>query len=588
MGGANNRDARETLKSAVAKLAAFASGSRERARPHLYDLELRDDVIVALPKAPVKRAIALTRSLLVGSAAERERTERLHTTIVTAIDDIKDHALLVEQLRHGDPAEQRLATAAHAVIDQYNALVESGKKRSIRQRVARYLYQKAGWLTERVLANEPVDLHRSCDHHIARLSKPQRVLHTAIDGIAIDLTGRVTSAIRSLHLNDTGTTEKATKGELDAYRMKAISLLQRHGTASLKHAIDAVHNTPIVVEDEKSNPIESSTAPTIVSFKQRVQAVPGQEIILEGAFQRTEAGRVGSVPIPNSFRLSTRPQYTAFPSAALSYGWALSDDLIPTMPLHPERMPILADLLHRRRALARDLLSNPETIARADAIAQYKRRAFERRPADFLQAHKTLSLALGIEVDSVERYFDSLRDLSNQYQLLSLAHQTAVDLFVNGSIHSVIHNWPTSDDASIEVAADRLDIATNLYRAAQGNSTRALLSARDAAISPFEVATLDYLRTHGERLSTLCEPIALATLADQLSMVFTPTTGAHQRLQAVLYRQQEAYLEDLSAPNSDSECVGARMFDELAWATHILTGDDANALNTPLLTELSG
>ncbi|SCA62706.1 hypothetical protein SCG7086_AC_00400 [Chlamydiales bacterium SCGC AG-110-P3] len=580
---------REHLKRAVQKLAAFASSDKNRNGPHLFDLQLRDDVIVSQPTPRLKRAIALTRSLLVGSAVERERSERLLNTLVTAIDEIKDQALLVEQLRHGDPSEQRLAAAAHRVIDQYNAMIRNEEKRSIKQTVTRYLYQKAGWISTQILNQRPVNLSKLCDHHIAYRNRPHCAPVKDTEYTTVNLTSRIRGAIQKLAFNSHKEEQDATKAELDAYRMKAITLLQTHGVPSLKYAMEAVHNTPIVVENKASDLTQSDGAPSIINLRQRLPTASGLEILLEGAFQRTSDDRINSIPISNSFRLSTRTQSSTFPSPALCCGWALCDVLIPTMPLHPERVPTLSRLLQRRQKLSRELFNNRETAARADILAKERCKAFERAPRKFIEAHRELITALDVETGAANCYFDSLHQLTQKYELLCLANQTAIQLFVTEPLHNIIHDGLSESPEQNRLPTHRLDInvATNQYLSMTASNTLALLSAINSATSPFEIATLRYVKAHGERLSTLCLPLAMAALTEQLSSMPPSLKEIHNRLQVLVYCQQESYLDDLTRPVPNREAISNAMMRTITDSTQILRGRNIQPVHNQFIKELS-
>lgn len=99
--------------------------------------------------------------------------------------------------------------------------------------------------------------------------------------------------------------QKITEREIDAFRMKAITLIKNHDVTfpSVAEALKTIKNTPIYATYEHENE-------AIVILEQRLSPFPGETIILKGSFKRDPKSLVSTIPI--NFELTKKFSFIHF------------------------------------------------------------------------------------------------------------------------------------------------------------------------------------------------------------------------------------------------------------------------------------
>ncbi len=249
---------------------------------------------------------------------------------------------------------------------------------------------------------------------------------------------------------------QVTQQETDAFRMKAITLMNSHGIPfkSVAEQLKTLRNTPILMNRK------SLDAP-IISYYQIVSPFPGEIIEFKGSFKRT--GDKFSIPIPSSFQIHKQ---NGFPQTAQHNGWALDPCLV--------RSNAPQDILERKAFLAKELLPDGALAEQAREHIAKKRVALD--PKELVELHRQLAHALVKgNPEMIDAFFDALLNRNDAYDVISSVYEHINQAIFHGkqlptheyasfmicvcdalssAVHNIMNRSPLSDfEKRLEAAA---------------------------------------------------------------------------------------------------------------------------------------
>jgi hypothetical protein len=202
-----------------------------------------------------------------------------------------------------------------------------------------------------------------------------------------------------------------SKQEIDAFRMKAFTLLKNHEIrfSSLLEQLKIIREVPIYIIEEKpafSKVLEDS----IIAMHQTISTLPGETIKVKGSFKRDSQAQRHSIPMPESFHVDSCSIQTGFPHPSQHHGWALHAELISKEhPLHV----CMNDL-------AADLMPNGKYNTKAKELLKLKTAVFNTHAREFLELHcRLIFLFKKNENKSIEDFYEDLKSTPNPYAALS-------------------------------------------------------------------------------------------------------------------------------------------------------------------------
>lgn len=282
-----------------------------------------------------KKILKLSRCLFSEKAWTRHSQEKVseEDRVRQALDEVQRFHQLVDE---------KLASRALKAIEEYNGIFEHKNKTNWRKKLLKFLINKN-------------DLSLKLSHAVSINPK-------SINPLPNDVWSCLS------------TVEPIFKREEDAFKMKAISLIQNHGDSfsTVAEAFHAVRNTPI----------HSQLSASVITLEQKFSPFPGETLILKGAFQRDPG-----MPIPESFKLFSESVQTGFPYPIQHTGWALSDSLIPRSPLRPDQLKLLMPLLFEKEKMAEELMRKGVIQTRAREVLAKKEKVSPEK-------HRELFLAI--------------------------------------------------------------------------------------------------------------------------------------------------------------------------------------------------
>lgn len=398
---------REDLASAIEKLECFSEQSEEQNEKFKYSF-----ISLAFSEKARER--------------ERKRREFNQTEILKAIQTIQKNYLFIQKLKKGNESEQALADSTLKIIQRYNQTVKkaSEKQLPLSHRISNFIYKQYGLQVDTDLEKKIIHLPFEATHEFKTSSNHKKINHAAVSFI---------------QQNE----QTISNNEADAFRVKAISLLKTNGIrfTTIAEEFQTIRSTPIQAT------IDSSDLKRIM-MTQVLKPFPGEIIAFKGIFQRDGEALHKSVPLTDSFEISTMSHQTGFPHPIQHTGFALADCMVPGCPVNLQKLKSFAPILQLKQEIALKLLPNGSLNSQAKEILKKKREIFEENSKELLQLHlafyKTLFNAFpeenrsenGLEI--IDQFFkDATFDQLSEASEIILQHfivkpyQLLIDDFIN-------------------------------------------------------------------------------------------------------------------------------------------------------------
>lgn len=418
--------------------------------------------------------------------------ENVSATILQAIQHVRRyHRFVTEKLPKGTPKQQQLAERALGSIQRYNAMAEEMRgTKSWKGKIQRFFIQNSGldFLEEKIVLPNKED----------------------------PVTGKI-SSIQSVNFQPVVRQE-----ERDLFRAKAISLLSKNGS-KVSDLLPALHNSPIFAQVNETVIPESST----ITLSQAISPLPGETLIVRGSFTRSKNARNGCVPLPETFEITASSHQTGFPHHPSLYtGWAMPHVLIPEHLLHPKRAKMVSELLKKKNEASLKLMPNGEWNTRAKDLLHKRRRLFNENRETFLELHRKLVKHL-IGCEFIGEFSFNFDELCELYHAVN-------QIVARIPYERLMHTWMDRQSHELQSLSPN-----KRYHAAE------TILKREVKIQLKESAQPALVVKMVERLQEAYHKILLQAVAEIMDIPAPALDGRAEVLQAVLYRQLEAFIEEL-------------------------------------------
>lgn len=375
------RDPKAKLQAALDVLDRF---TEEQTPKHLSNL------IKPRKGFRIRRIVAFAHHLI-AHAIPQKKQDAFSERVERAIDDVKRYHPIISRSKSFE--HKTLSSRALESINRYNQLFEPTKRDPWYKKIFSFFSRKSDSPLKKKTAIQ-------ISHDSEQCEPAQRAAH----------------AIQNALL----------KQEEDAFRMKAISLIKKKGIvfSSIESALRNIREAPIYI----SKSMEQETV-SIVTLNQMLTPFPGETIILSGSFKRSSRGMMPTTPISNSFELAASNNHTGHPFPSQHNGWALPDLLIPSNLHRIAEIPLLEELLKKKKIIKEALHNQKPLKKHALALINLKRHAAEENLDTFIKLHEKLFCTLVsaapsylIQTDAttvVLNFFEFIKKQSSPYELLS-------------------------------------------------------------------------------------------------------------------------------------------------------------------------
>lgn len=544
-----SHDPAETLQAAIKKLEIFT-------KTDAAELDVQEDgkLIVASLK-PLDKFIELTRYFIGSVLSPQIRKERekklnhLKKLLLEARDIVQSHSPLLEKLQyHPDPEKRKLVPFALQVIEQYNQVIQQDEDSSSRSNKGSFTYEiKDFLLSDEEIKNQPIEIPIRLSvkydshphhphHHLAQ--KTLQELSTALgSGVESKTYGTVS------HL-------PASQMILDAFRAKAISLIQKHDVKeSIAEIIQLVKQAPIHIQEE--------TESSLVHMYQWIELAPGTKITLTGSFNRyTPDLKKMTIPVgvKDSFRLIFESVQTGFPYPA-HMGWALASELIEAQPLRTEQTPLFQTMEQKRKQLAHALLHDAEAIAKAKQLAKQKKESIDLQRQSCVALHRELSIAIlqsagrqpNVEEKRIlDEFYDSAMQAPSAFDVLVQTQQQLIEECIAKPVQTLFSYW-------LEGKMPELRLGTHQEKALAASEL--LAAERKQALTALQDRPKDrYLQLMEPILGQAAHQIIMQYASEKIGFAPPVLTDFERKLQICAFQQQMTFLEVmLNNPHQESD-----------------------------------
>lgn len=551
------KDPDTSFQAAIENLKTFIVLNETASIPHVFDLAVENNTLIAKSSSSVKRAFHVSKSFLEsifsGKSREQnvEQPQQVQQELLNAIVTVRKHYPILEKWKDGSEDQQKAALFAQQVIERANIILNQAKKKppSLKGRFIKFIYDQLGISLSETLQNNAIELPKpifvQCD---SPKLLPNKVSQKLNNTISLASSQKITSVALHLRQNVKKPAFAPTQNELDLFWMKAITLIKNHAipVTSIREALSFAKNTPIETTIDRS---EETTKSSIISLSQTLTLFPGEEIELRGSFKRDALSTVLSVPIPDSFHLSSKSLQTGFPHPLQYHGAALSDKLIPTYPLRLDLLPSLQKLLTCKKRISYDLLPNGKLISRAKELVKLKREAFNENRKFFLGAHHTLSKAIfnAAEMHSqeteviLESYFQFLREQESPFDQIAITSHLINELFIVRPCEKLEKAWqgrdfPEFEDPDLTIRAQKVE---NIL------IEKATHCGEELRLQHLPEPLLNYILAMGKVMRKGVYPIVMQLWSEVIEFAPPTLTDFSQLMQEWLYRQILAFHKEL-------------------------------------------
>ncbi len=541
----------EELKHSIEDLRLFVEQNIDSGVPHLYRLDVQDGHLV--PEKGIRLRQCLFGMLFSRRIRQdqKKKRDRICQVLLQAVATVSSHYPLIEKLERGNPDEQCFAEKALEVIRRYNAVI--GKASAIS--LTDYLYKCCGLTVDEELKRASIVL-------------PQMALFESSSSLA-------SKKVRQESLSKSSVSQKfstfePSQHEVDAFRMKAITLINKHEIpASIQEAVSSLKDSPIVVKHEESERSEASRQ-AIISFQQILTPFPGEVIKLTGCFKRNPQTALLSIPIPESFQVASQSTQTAFPHPLQHNGWALADVLIPNYPLRPDQLPLFNRLAEKKRKVAYALLPKGHLRTKAKQLIEAKKAAFDHHRAIFLGLHRKVARAVLCAADEdtacdniIEPFYRYVEKQASSYECLAGVYQAIEERYLSSLYRRLYDEW-------LEVGNDGLRGGDDQKKSlcAMEVMKQELALRLDEALEP-EVA--DYVRLMGHVLGKASNKIIVQSMSEKIGMAPPMLTEFEQKVQRCALLQVMSFLDEVETTPAGE--VITRMKDSLDYEVALFQED---------------
>ncbi len=529
------------LQAAIEKIHIFT-------QPGTSSLEVKEDgSLIATQGSPLDRIVGLAKYYIAPLFSDHMRLEQekklsqIKREILQARDILKSHSSLIEKLKEGDPSQQKLAHSALEAIHRYNAVVAKDYT-SLTDTYDLYNYERNQLLLDEEIKGQPIELPRTVsikydsDLSADTTKKTFRALGASFHSSAMQKT---CSKFSSTH-------KKGEQFMLDTFRMKAIRLVQSHLTQqnSMAEVLNLVKQAAIEIEEQDD----------LIVMRQHLEVGPGSMIALIGSFKHPSDSKFLSMPIIDSFRLTSEATHSGFPYPSQHTAWALADKLTEARPLRTEQAPRFEEVDARKKYFSQQLLFDPHYMAKARQLYKLKRDLFDQHKEHYLPLHRQLQTTIleGVYMDSavidalLDPFYHTLDTLNSPFDALASIQQRLIELFIQQPAQRLEEEW-LEDSSSVL----RIGTSQEKFHGALTSLQRSLDSASSESMEPHYASA--YLDTMGPLLGKATQGIALQYLSEKIGFAPPMLNDFERKIQMCAFHQLISFLDELEIPLNDKD-----------------------------------
>ena len=435
-------DTRVDIEQAIETVQQFARQNESRSIPTLKLFDLKNGRLELQELSSLEKTLHFVQTFSpLHRAKAKEKEKALAGTLRESVDLIKIYSSALKHMQKGTTSDQALAKRLLHAVSTYNALVRQTRNpaKSLTGRLKRFFFTMAGWKIDDELISSEIHVPETVEYSSGQ---PTTLLKHRV---TIQKESRLTALVQNIHKLSEQEKIKPKKEELDAFRLKALTMLrnQKHlASTPLDELIYLIQTTPI-----ESEQVEGSHgyATTVLSLQQVICPFPGEEIELSGEFQRDSFHPELCFPIKDSFKLYTRSTQSGFPHALQHIGFSLHEKLLPAFLLRPKALPEIQNLLETNHKLSQELLHQTTTLATAKRQFFARKECFNKT-ATLMTLLQDVMLALSNAAAiqnpaEITQFFDLAKCQDRPFEYVCHIHNEVIQKAVADPFDALQEKW---------------------------------------------------------------------------------------------------------------------------------------------------
>lgn len=327
-----------------------------------------------------------------------------------------------------------------------------------------------------------------------------------------------------------------------------------------------------------------------MSLNQRFTPFPGEVLEITGSFKRNPLASL-SIPIPESFRLSSQSTQTGFPHPLQRAGCTFSDILIPNYLLRPDKLPVFQKLAEKKRKMAYALLPKGHLRTKAKDLIDLKRTAFEKNKGMFLKLHQELQHAILIAAGEDEAvigevlngFYSHVEKQPHPYDYLATIHQMLDEICISSLYHRLQDEWLEKGNPDLR-GPDSQKKYQNAVRLMQEE-----LALRLEEISGMSIKdeVVKFMRLMGSILGTAAQAIILQAMSEKIGGFAPPMLrDIEQKLLCCTLKQEMDFIVELEGGIDDE--MSDRMKNFLGGDIAIFRAESIDDVSSPAVDLVVG
>jgi hypothetical protein len=534
------RDPKLRLKAALETLEAFTKENSLDGIPPMPTLLKEGNGLGKIIEF-AKDFLAEAFSPTIREKNEIER-KKVESDVLKALDDIKRFHPIISQKQSEE--SKHLAKRALATIRNYNEVFDSEKTQnsSWHKKLLKFLIKRSqnGLCAQSMkLPENTKDVVFSLESKNTRLDKLRLILETQ----------RITTNL--------------TEREEDAFRMKAISLIKNQPILfpSIRDTLQAIRQTPIysaITSEEKQG---DNSEPYIITLEQTLMPFPGEIVILRGSFKRDPSSLTPTMPITDSFEMTTTSIQTGFPYPSQNNGWALANPLIPMQPLRPHDFGELIVLLEKKEQIALAFINKTSLLEKSRKLCQLKDEAAKANKNEFILLHFKLiksifkasprKLVPSNATEAVNDFFSWLENQESPFSSLSNVYRQINTLHIEECCHTLKEIWMNESEKKLYDADPK-----KRFRAAKSILLDQIdCASRKAEKMEYSKGVRDFIHIFGKILGIGSANIFLQFFSESLECAPPQLSRFERALQSAALFQQENFIAELEEDEMDQNYI---------------------------------
>ena len=497
--------------------------------------------LIAAKETRLERAISLTRNYLAPLISSQTRLKRekefhlLKHAVLEARDTVLKHSSLIEEFKEGDDSQRQVAENILSIIKRYNLIVNQGKVENAKV----YNYHRKRLLNDPEINKKSIDLPRNISIKYDSQSENNpapKILQELSKTLKLDSTQKTYSAISSTH-------KKNTQFMLDTFRMKGLRLVQSHlkQRHSLSEIIQLIKQTEVLVQDDIHLPL--------IHMQQLLEFGPGAWVMLNASFKNNaqfEDSKFMTMPILDSFRLSSQITHDGFPYPSQHSGWGFSHDWINAEPLRKDQTPLFQSIEKQKKEFSEKYLQDINFFNKLRNLAKLKQKIFDEHREEFLLRHRQIHEFFYLKSDHsnlkdakaiFDRFYEFVKNVQSPFDYLTKFQIKLLNLFIKNPSIYLEQEWLKNEYSPLrsQFSAEQLETARQLIDEQQFVAASTLDLTRIEDI---------FLNQQGLLLGKNFQAIKLQYLSEKIGFAPPFLNDVERQLQTMAFQQQLHFIKE--------------------------------------------